>query len=485
MTETNLSHSEVGGAFQVELAGTDVIAEADRKGQPRDLFWPWFAANISVLGISYGAWALDFGISFLQATIAGAIGIVFSFFLCGAVATAGKKGGAPTMVLSRAALGVNGNKVAAVLSWILTVGWETVLTSLAVMATATVLEQLGVGGGTTVKIVGLIVVAVLIVGGGVIGFDLIMKMQTIITVVTGVLTVGYFILAFDHINLGTVGSIPAGSSQAFLGALVFMMTGFGLGWVNMAADYSRYLPRSTSSRGVVWWTTFGAAIAPLFLVGYGLLLAGSDAELRAAVSDDPIGALTTILPTWYLIPFALVAVLGLVGGAVLDIYSSGLALISAGIPIPRPFAAGIDGCIMIAGTIYIVFGAGSFFGIFQGFLITLGVPIAAWAGIMLADVLTRRRDYADADLFNPKGRYGSVAPVAIVTMVVATAVGWGFVTNGYAGWLSWQGYLLGPLGGRDGAWAYANLGVLFALVIGFVAALIGQRGRVRRQEEQS
>jgi purine-cytosine permease-like protein len=261
------------------------------------------------------------------------------------------------------------------------------------------------------------------------------------------------------------------------------MTGFGLGWVNMAADYSRYLPRETKSGPVIWWTTFGAAIAPLFLLGYGLLLAGSDDQLRADISADPIGALTTLLPTWYLIPFALVAILGLVGGAVLDIYSSGLALVSAGIPIPRPFAAGIDGCIMIAGTIYIVFGGSTFFDIFQGFLITLGVPIAAWAGIMLADVLMRKKNYADLDLFDPKGRYGSVSPVAMTVIAVGAFVGWGFVTNSYAGWLSWQGYLMGAIGGKEGDWAYANLGVLFALVIGFVATLAIQRGTVRKQEE--
>ena len=41
---------------------------------------------------------------------------------------------------------------------------------------------------------------------------------------------------------------------------------------------------------------------------------------------------------------------------------------------------------MIAGTIYIVFFADDFLGQFMGFLTTLGVPIAAWCGIMLADL---------------------------------------------------------------------------------------------------
>ena len=33
----------------------DVITEAERTGKPSDLFWPWFAANVSVFGMSYAA----------------------------------------------------------------------------------------------------------------------------------------------------------------------------------------------------------------------------------------------------------------------------------------------------------------------------------------------------------------------------------------------------------------------------------------------
>src|SRR3954451_19759365 len=109
----------------VETNGINVIAEEERKGTPRQLFWPWFGANVSVLGLAYGAFVLGFGISFWQALVAGVIGIVASFLLCGFVAIAGKRGSAPTLVLSRAAFGVTGGRVPAVLSWVLTVGWET------------------------------------------------------------------------------------------------------------------------------------------------------------------------------------------------------------------------------------------------------------------------------------------------------------------------------------------------------------------------
>ncbi|MFF3906606.1 purine-cytosine permease family protein [Streptomyces sp. NPDC001848] len=485
---TNPSDHRSGGRqLQVEPHGLDVIGDAERKGTPRTLFWPWFGANVSVLGLSYGAFALGFGISFRQALAAGAIGIVFSFLLCGLIAVAGKRGSAPTMVLSRAAYGVRGNRLPSVISWMLTVGWETVLTALATLATATVFGRLGWGGGTGTKVAALVLVGALTVVGGVMGFDLIMRLQTVITVVTGVLTIVYIALVAGHIHWHAVGAHPAGSAQQFIGALVFMMTGFGLGWVNAAADYSRYLPRTSSSRGVIGWTTFGASVAPLLLLVFGLLLAGSSDALSKAVAADPIGALTTILPTWFLVPFAVVAVLGLVGGAVLDIYSSGLALLSAGLRVPRPVAALVDGVLMIAGSVYIVFFADDFLGPFTGFLTTLGVPIAAWCGILLADLALRRRDYDEDDLYRPSGRYGDVPLTPLLLTLAATAIGWGLVTNTAASWLDWQGYLLGPLGlgGTSGAWAYANLGVVAALVVGFLGTLALGRGRVRRQEQEA
>ena len=469
--------------LQIEANGINVIAENERKGHPRDLFWPWFAANISVLGLSYGAFVLGFGISFWQALMVGVVGIVLSFLACGFIAVAGKRGSAPTMVLSRAAFGVNGNKLPTVISWLLTVGWETVLVILATLATATVsISWAGAAArdqGRRADHRG--------------GADHLRRRDglrpdhadaDLITIVTGVATVVFIALVADKIHWHTVSGIHSGSAEAVIGALVFVMTGFGLGWVNVAADYSRYLPRRSSGTGVVGWTTFASSIAPIFLLVFGLLLAGSSSSLSSAIGADPIGALATLLPTWFLVPFAIVAVLGLIGGSVLDIYSSGLAMLTLGVRMPRYAAALIDGTVMTLGTIYVVFVAHNFIGQFEGFLITLGVPIAAWCGVMLADIALRRRNYAESELFNPAGRYGDIRWLPVLAVIVATGIGWGLVTNSSASWLTWQGYLLGPfgLGGKTGAWAFANLGVLVALAIGFVVTLAFSRAAVRAEE---
>ncbi len=466
----------------IELNGINVINEVERSGNPRSLFWPWAAGNVSLLALSYGSFFLGFGISFWQATWAAIIGVIASFILVGISSLAGKRANAPTMIISRAAFGVKGNVVPGLLSYLVFVGWETVLVSLATLATGTVFTRIGHVDPTLSKVLGFIVAAGLTILGGVLGLSVLMRIQKVLTIATLILTAGYMALTISKIDWTNISNLPAGNIQAFLGALIFGVTGIGLGWVNSAADYSRYLPRNSSSRAVIGWTVFGSSTFPIIMVIFGAMLAGSSKELSGAIAMDPVGALTTLLPTWYLIPFVVVAVLGLIGGAILDLYSSGLTLVSIGLPVKRYQAACLDGLIMTIGTIYLVWIAKDFLGPLQGFLITLGVPVAVWSAIFVADVILRQRDYADAELFDARGRYGSWNFTSIGLLAIGSFIGFGFVTNTFASWLNWQGYLLFLIGGKDGAWAYSNIGILFALIIGFFGHIILGRGRIRSQE---
>ena len=382
------------------------------------------------------------------------------------------------MVLSRAAFGRVGNGLPSVVSYLLLVGWETVLVSLATLATATVFDRLGWSSGDGTKVVAFVVVAAVIVAAGVLGFDAIMRIQKWLTLAMIVVTGIYVYLTFDHIDLDAGRAVPDGPTTAVIGATVLVLTGFGVGWVNSAADYSRYLPRNVRTSGVVFWPTFGGSLPVVILVAYGVLLCAGDDKLSAEIAADPIGALTTLLPTWFLVPFALVAVAGLVSGAILDIYSSGLTLLTLGLRAPRWTAAAFDGVLMILGTIYIVWIADDFLTVFMAFLIILGVPMAAWCGIFLCDLFMRRYPYDERALFSSTGDgtdYGLVRWESVLLLVAATVVGWGLVidTTGAGKHLGWLGYLLEPLGlgGKDGDWAYANLGVPVALVIGFLGYL--------------
>ena len=174
--------------FDLEINGPNTIQESERKGTARSLFWPWAGANVSLLALSYGSFFLGFGISFRQATLAAIFGTIASFLLVGISSLAGKRSNAPTMVLARASFGVKGSILPGVLSYFIFVGWETVLVSLATLATGTIFSRIGGVDQNLALILGFVIAVSLTVFGGVLGFDVIMKLQKMLTVTTVAMT---------------------------------------------------------------------------------------------------------------------------------------------------------------------------------------------------------------------------------------------------------------------------------------------------------
>jgi nucleobase:cation symporter-1, NCS1 family len=465
--------------WSIETNGINAIPDEERHGRPVELFWIWFAANVSILGMFFGLALVTFyGLDLPQALVAGVLGTVVSFTLVGLISLAGKRGGAPTLTLSRAAFGVVGNALPTAVSYLALVGWETILVALASLAAQAILDRLGIGGGNVSLAIAFAVVAAAAIAIGLLGHATIVKLMTWFTWAFGALTVVFFAFQLGEVDWDSVSALPGGTFMAgFVGGMSVVAAGLGIGWINAAADYSRYLPHRSSSAGIVGWTVLGASLAPVLLIAFGILLAAGDDQL--ASESNLIGALAEPLPTWFLVPYLLTAVGGLLAGAVIDMYSSGLNLLTLGVRLPRYQSILIDGAIMLAGNIYLLFFAQDFVGPFQGFLITLGVPLAAWGAVFLVDLAMHRwrHGYDEPALYDPAGRYGAANPAALVAWLVAVVVGLGLVTS-TAAIFSWTGYLLGPFGGEQGAvgtssiglWiAFALAAVLYALLSPFVA----------------
>jgi NCS1 family nucleobase:cation symporter-1 len=280
----------------------------------------------------------------------------------------------------------------------------------------------------------------------------------------------FFALQLGEVDWDKVSALPSGSFMAGLvGGMSVVAAGLGIGWINAAADYSRYLPHRSSSGGIVGWTVFGASLAPVLLIAFGILLAANNDQL--AGSSNLLGALAEPLPTWFLVPYMLAGAGGLVAGALLDIYSSGLNLLTLGVRLPRYQSVMIDGVLMILGNIYMLFIATDFLGAFQGFLLVLGVPLAAWAAVFLVDLATLRRDgYDERALYGgPDSTARAVNPAGVVAWLAGVVIGLSLITSTTAGftWLGWW---------AKGAFAGSSLGLLVAfLVAGAIYALYGLR----------
>jgi NCS1 nucleoside transporter family len=460
---------ETDRAWRIETRGIEPIPDEERHGRPSGQFWVWCAANIGLLGIVYGVILVSFGLNVPQALLATLVGTLGSFALVGLVSLAGKRAGAPTLVVSRAAFGVRGAKLPTLVSYLSLVGWEIVLVALAVLSGEALLARLGVEAGTGVTALLFVVVAGATIAIGLLGHATILRVHKWLTYVFAAMTVAFVVLYLPQIDWAGVAALPSGSwLEGFAPAVSILAAGLGIGWINAAADYSRYLPRETSERALFAWTTLGASVAPVLLVGFGVLVAGAGTDL--ASSGNPIGDLARPLPTWFLVPYLLVAVGGLLAGAVLDIYSSGLNLIALGVRLERYKSVAIDGALMVLGNIYILFVAQDFLGTFQGFLLALGVPLAAWAAIFLVDMaLFRREGYRVADLYRPDGAYAyraGVNPAALAAFLLAVVVGLGLVTNATFTWLGWW---------ARGVFEASSLGLLAAfLLAGEVYAVAGR-----------
>jgi NCS1 family nucleobase:cation symporter-1 len=458
-------HPESDRPWRIETHGIDAIPDADRHGTPVGLFWIWFAANVSVLAVTYGGFLVIFyGLNLWQAMVATVVGVIVSFLLVGSVSLAGKRAGAPTLVLSRAPFGVAGNVLPTLVSYVTLVGFEIVSASLATLAVQTVSSRLGAPDGTGSLAISFVIITALAVSVSLLGHATILQVQRWFTIAFGFLTVAFIGLEVGKVDWHKVALLPQGSLVGgLLGGLSVIMAGTGLTWANAAADYSRYLPRAASSARVLWWTVFGASLPLIILIIFGSLLTAGDPAV--ATSANPVGALAAPLPSWFLVPYLLTAVGGLVAEVVLSSYSGGLNLLTLGLRVARYKSIVIDSVLLVAGSVYILFFARSFFAPFEGFLVTVGVPLAAWAAIFLIDLwLLRGGGYDGRDLYNPRGRHGGIRWAGVGSLVLATAVGWGLVTSTSPAF-SWAGYLLRFAGGRRGAVGGSSLGLVLAFLL--------------------
>lgn len=437
------------------------------------LFWPWAAPNINVICITFGMYVAALGLGLLQAVLAAAVGAVLSFLLVGLASLAGQQGGAPTMVASRAAFGFHGNKLPAVLSYLALVGWETVGAVFSALAAKTAALRLDPDVDTTaVMAVAFITVIVVSTVVGIYGLHVILRVQKWLTLAFAALTVVYLALTLPRVSFAATSPFSWG---AFAGGVALTATALGLGWVNCAADYSRYLPRAANRRAVVGWTTFGGSAPPIVLMTFGILLAAGDPAVAHAATTDPVGALAAHLPTWFLIPYVTFAVLAFVSASIMDLYSSGLVLLTMGVRLPRQATVLIDaGLVTIAGG-YVAFAAPNFFAPFQAFLTVIGVPMAAWTGVFLTDLWQRRQHgYDRAGLYSPVGAYGRINWAGVGCLAAATAVGLGLVTSRDPHIGPLLGYLFTPAA-RDGSLGTSNLGVFVALGLAALTYAVSHR----------
>lgn len=383
----------------IETRGIEPVPDGERHGHASQMFWTWFAANISILGLPLGATLVAFrGLNIWQAVLVAVIGSVGSFALVGVLSLAGKKGGAPALTLSRAVFGQRGNAGPTLISWLSRVGWETISTTTAAYALLALITYVfGWHQNTVLTVICLLIFigCTLLISG--LGHATIMWINKWATVVFGVLNLvvmGFLVTAVDW---DKVLGVHAGPASGVIAGIGFIAAGTGIGWANAGADYARYLPRTIPGSRLVVASAFGAGVPLVLLISLGSLLSAGDKTLASAA--DPVAAINGMLPTWMAIPYLVAAFGGLLMSNHLSTYSAGLTMLTLGLRVPRHLAVGVDVVLMFIGGVYFMLIAKDFYGPFSTFLTLLAVPISAWVGVILVDG-ARGRTYDPAALMD-------------------------------------------------------------------------------------
>ncbi|MCF7551728.1 cytosine permease [Pseudonocardia sp. WMMC193] len=462
----------------LETRGIEPVPAGEREGRPGQLFWVWFAANISILGLPLGATLVAMGMTVWQAVIAAVVGAVGSFAIVGAVSITGRRGGAPGLTLSRAVFGARGNIGPTVVSLLSRLGWETVNTTtaaFALLSLATILfgtspEAKDHPVLTIVCILVFVLLTVVVAG---LGHAFLVSVQRWATWVFGALNIvvgGFLVATIDWSAVGAAVPAPIGVVIAGIGVIA---AGTGIGWANASADMSRYQAPAVRAGQLVLSAAAGAGIPLVLLISLGSMLAAGDPSLADA--GDPVAAIRAMLPTWMAVPYLIAAFGGLLLSNHLSVYSAGLTTLTLGIRVRRVYAVVVDVVVTFVGAIYFILIADGFYGPFIAFISALAVPITAWVGVIAVDML-RRHHYDPVALMDTSRSSGywyraGVEPRAFLAWLLAIVGGYLFATLGPSSAPWFTGPLAGTWFGENGlAWV-----ITFVVAAGVYAALGGAR----------
>lgn len=452
------SHAPAPPAMRDEPLGTDPATPDERVDGPRQLFLVWFAAGLTFLSVPTGAVLSGvWGLSLWQALLATAAGVAIGAVIVGLIALPGARTGLNTLTLSRAAFGRWGNVVPTVVSLVVLVGWTSVGLIVTVEGLASALLRLGIAESALLDMVVLAAIGLPVVAIGVLGIATLVRAQTALAYSLIVLSIMFFVLRARDLDWGVVTAAPPASMEAVIAGFVVWLVFMGSGWWNASSDYSRFQRLDTSPRAVFAVTAVGVCSVLIagtlgVILGYGTPGLGSSA--------NPMVLLTNGVPSWFLVPY-MVVVGGSVAAALIPNFYSAVQNMRVLGAHGRRWPGLVVGAVAVGVSAAVLLASTQVLGLYGAFLTVLGVPIAAWTGVMLSEMAVRRRRGWDVAMISSDRGMPAVDWAGCASFAVGCLVGFGLTSSG-EGFLGWLGFL----GGSGSSAAQAQVGVPLALVTG-------------------
>jgi NCS1 nucleoside transporter family len=454
--------------LRADIHSVEPIPDADRDSTGPQQMWIWAGANIAPVNWALGALGIVLKLGLWETIAVIVLGNIIGCAIFAAFTVMGHKTGVNQMVLCRSAFGRRGAYLPSALMFLTTLGWIGVNTYFPVKIAVAILSQFGIPDNVVTNMVVITVVVVLQMLIGVYGFYAIRTFEKYTVPVTVAIMALMSVLAWSQpgvVNWGLTSTLAPGAHLAMLTLLMTAIgVGWGISWVTWASDYSRFVPRTVSSRAVFWYSYVGMFVPTVWLAILGATLASVTLDTDPAKMVSAVfGGITSVL-------VLLMVLHGPIATNILNVYSAALAALSMGVHLSRTAIALIVGIASYLVAIYFVFEP-SFAKAFDNWMISLLLWMSPFAGVVLADFYIKRRGQVDVpELYRAPeaSAYGDINWAGIVGFIAGLIAGWS-VQNGLVPAL--QGPIAtGLLGGADLSW------LVGILVAGGVYLVLGSRG---------
>jgi NCS1 family nucleobase:cation symporter-1 len=435
--------SQAGINEVVESHTIDYIGAEERHGWARDLFAVWFVPNIAVTNVVVGVVVLSLGQSMLWSILSIVFGVVAGTVFMALHSAQGPTMGVPQMIQTRAQFGFVGSLLPVLIAIVIELGWFTVISVLTGQA---ITAMTGMSINASIIVSSAVVLAITIFG-----YDLLLQYARLLSLLTVVLFAAIVVKVFFVNDTPSITESSDSVGMFLLAAGIAASS--AMTWAPFVADYSRYLPTSTSTRSAFWYTFLGCAGGAGLSMVIGVLLGLQTADGAA----DPVAATGDILGSGISWLVLLILILGLIQGNVLDLYSAGLSSVTAldcvGVVMERArsvrvrWGISVVSCVVL--TVLAVIAAHSDFLVtYENYLLVILYLIIPWTAINLVDYyLLRHGDYAIPELFERDGVYGRTNWPALGVYAVGILAQAPFVNT-----TLYQGWFVDDLDGADLAW---------------------------------
>lgn len=443
---------------RVETLTIQPVPESQRTGKVRHLFSFWFTVQIIPLAVVTGLlgptiYKLDVKSTIIAVIVGSAIGAVFMALH----SVQGSGLGVPQMIQARAQFGMYGSLLVIVVVIFAYIGWIVALMVLAQQTLCAVFTSLNPTAAVAISTL-LTVVTV------VIGYQLILRLNRVMVLVPAValvLTLVYTSSAALHHDPGS----GAGGSFNWIGFLSMASVAgiWQLSYAPYVSDYSRYLPKSTSSRAAFWYTysgTFFGAVGAM-IVG-ALLVAGLGA-------DASLANLSSIMPGPIFVFVMLVFFFGAIDAGVINMYGSSLCTLTCMQAFkltwsPKSSARNVVAAVIgIAVFVAAISLTDNFLAEYSNFISILMYLLIPWSVVNLIDYyMVKHGDYDPASFSDPKSGYGAFNVPAVLSYFLGFVIQIPFMSTAI-----YTGPVANRIGGIDTAWVVGTV-VSFFIYLGLI-----------------